>query len=104
MTKKLDIARVTRMIDIVDAGLAVLATRPKLDDAYEECRAHERAAQAILHVLADEHGAAWTSGGTGYTLRLAGIQSSCTGGPGGVLRNWINAARRRLDAVAEHRP
>ncbi|WP_206523446.1 hypothetical protein, partial [Mesorhizobium sp. M5C.F.Ca.IN.020.29.1.1] len=66
----------------------------------EECRALERAAAAILATLQNEHGATWNAGGDGYTLKLAGIQSSCTGGAGGLLRNWRNAAQRRLDTEA----
>ncbi|TPM06791.1 MULTISPECIES: hypothetical protein [unclassified Mesorhizobium] len=104
MTRKLDVARVKRMIEVVDAGLAVLATRPKLDDVYEDCQAHRRAAVAILNSLQDEHGATYSAGGAAFTLRLADIQSSCTSGPSGLLTNWQNAARRRLEAVAEHRP
>lgn len=104
MTKKLNVARVERMIAVVDAGLAVLATRAKLDNAYEDCRAHQSAAVAILNSLQNEHGAAFNAGGAGYSLRLADIQSSCTSGASGLLTNWINAARRRLDAVAEDRP
>lgn len=100
MKRQLDIARVKRMIDVVDAGMAVLATMPKLDDLYEECQARERAATAILASLQNEHGATCNAGGGGYTLRLAGIQSSSTGGAGGLLRNWHNAAQRRLDTEA----
>ncbi|MER8380683.1 hypothetical protein [Mesorhizobium sp. M1399] len=97
MKRQLDIAHVKRMIDVVDAGMAVLATMPTLADLYENCRAQDKTARAILNALQNEHGATWSAGrGDGYTLRLAGIQSSCTGGPGGLLRNWRNAAKGRL--------
>ncbi|RVC56470.1 MAG: hypothetical protein EOS81_05470 [Mesorhizobium sp.] len=100
MKKKLDTAQVKRAIDVVEAGLAVLSTMPKLADAYEECRALDNAARSILASLAHEHDASWDQSGDAHYLRLAGIQSSCTSGAGGLLHNWRNAAKRRLEAEA----
>lgn len=97
MKKKLDAVQVKRAIDVVDAALAVLSTMPKLEDAYEECRAHDNAARRILASLQNEHGASWSASGPGLYLQLAGVQSSCTSGAAGLLRNWRNAAQRRLD-------
>lgn len=94
--KRLDLDHVRRMIDLVDAGMAVLSTMPTLADLYENCRAQDKAARAILDTLQNEHGATFSACGDGYRLQLAGIQSSCTGGPGGLLRNWRNAAKGRL--------
>lgn len=102
--KRLDMAGLKRMIDLVDAGVAVLATRPKLDEVYEDCRAHQRAAEAILNSLQNEHGATWSAGGAGFTLRLAGIKTSCTGGANGLLTNWLAGARKRLAEASEDRP
>lgn len=61
---------------------------------------HIDAGKNALERLASEHGAAVRHGGAdATTLRLAGVSSSCTGGTWGVMTNWLNAARRKLQAA-----
>lgn len=57
-----------------------------------------RLVQALKAELAQRHGAAFSeSSGAGHSVRLAGIRSSSTIGPDVALRNWVTAARKRLE-------
>lgn len=94
----LNIEQVYRAIQVVHAGLAVLSTMTLPEDPYEACKATESAARKILTALNNEHGGTWNAGrGAGDTLTLAGVRTSSTGGPQGLLRNWLTAARRRIE-------
>lgn len=57
--------------------------------------------EAIQKRLTEQEAARFTKK-PGYesAVRLAGIRASCTGGEWGALRNWQNAARRKIEAGA----
>lgn len=63
---------------------------------YEEFQAHQRKLDAVVKQLVDEEGGRHSRSNGAEVLRLAGLQSSCTTGPHGLLRNWQNAARRKI--------
>lgn len=64
--------------------------------AYEEFQAHQRKLDAVVAQLVDEEGGRHSRSNGAEVLRLAGLQTSCTSGPGELLRNWQNAARRKI--------
>lgn len=39
--------------------------------------------------------------GNDASLRLAGVRATCTAGVHGLLMNWRNAARRKLDEMVD---
>ncbi len=63
---------------------------------YEEFRAHQRKLDAVVKQLVDEEGGRHSRSNGAEVLRLAGLQTSCTTGPAGLLRNWQSAALRKI--------
>lgn len=57
--------------------------------------AHRLTGERIALELGTEHGARIKTGDP-YTMVMAGVRASCTGGYSGLFSNWQNAARRRL--------
>lgn len=88
-----------RLIARVDAAEAAL---PQFESGdYEGLRRYLAAAEKVLDVLAKEEGARVSpESGSGRTIRMAGVSSSATGGPAALLRNWRNAASRKLGRAA----
>ena len=95
----IDTVKVAGLMGRIDEELAQVGPVPAMCD-YEGWRAHQGAYRKIIDDLVAEEGAAYRSGsGDGYRLALAGIATTCTGGDAGLLRNWVNAASRRLAAM-----
>jgi hypothetical protein len=79
---KIDPAELERLIRLIDEKENEIGARNTL---------------AVL--LATEH--ARFKDGNEASLTLAGIRSSCTAGTHGLLMNWRNAARRKLDELLD---
>lgn len=95
--------RLIHLIDVsIEKALADLGPRPDFNiehsGTYFAWRRREQAAyRGIVQHLVDHHGGRFTERPPdGNALKLAGIRTTCTSGPAGLLRNWQNAARRRL--------
>mgnify|MGYP005998649311 CR=1 FL=1 len=96
----IDTVKVAGLMGRIDEELAQVGPVPAAMTDYEGWRAHQGAYRKIIDDLVAEEGAAYRSGsGDGYRLTLAGIATTCTGGDAGLLRNWVNAASRRLAAM-----
>ncbi len=58
-----------------------------------------RRAGEILEDLVNEHDASRRFYGGTHSLRMAGLQATCTAGGIGLLENWVAAARRKIAAL-----
>ncbi|YBV97554.1 hypothetical protein M1D80_11940 [Phyllobacteriaceae bacterium JZ32] len=83
-----------RLIAIIDRKLEETELIRKSQDWKH---IHE-AAERIAAELAAETGAKFGRHYDAYTIKLAGIRSSCTSGIFGLLANWRAAARRKCGA------
>lgn len=77
--------------------MTVSATRligliAEIDEALEKPGG---AARAIRSLCESEGASHQFKSGT-YELKLAGVKATCTAGSHGLLRNWQQAARRRV--------
>ena len=54
---------------------------------------------AVIEALVEQDYAAAGFSDGAYWLRLCGVRTSCTSGHHGLLRNWQNAARRKIAAA-----
>lgn len=68
---------------------------------YDELRAFQANVRRVIDLLVAAEGGRFSSQGDTLRLRLAGVQSTCTQGPSGLLRNWQTAARRKLEEAAD---
>jgi hypothetical protein len=83
-----------RLIGLIDSKLATLP-RPAWHDS--EARRHRHnLLETIVRELGDEAGGHSFKDGSIYTLRMAGVATSCTSGVEQLLRNWQTAARKRI--------
>lgn len=85
--------KLSRLIAVIDSKIAATGDRTEMSFAQQRNAGH-----AILKELASSEGATFSDAGNDYSLRLAGIRSTCTHGHFGLLRNWQASARRRLQA------
>ncbi|MHA7969001.1 hypothetical protein [Rhizobium sp. CAU 1783] len=107
MSPDLDrIADLERLISVIDEELAHAPAFPDwhngdtFDQRDADRRAYHQAMDAIVERIVKGHGARFNPSAHGAsTLRIAGIQSSCTSGTSGLLRNWQGAARRRIEKL-----
>ncbi|MCX5512252.1 hypothetical protein [Kaistia algarum] len=83
-----------RLIDVVTTGLVTLPSWGPGD--YEGLRAYHRAGNAILDQLAHSEGAKISRRGDAWTLAMAGVRASSTGGAATLLRNWRAGAQKRF--------
>ena len=96
---EIDTVKVASLMGRIDEELAQVGPAPSIRD-YDGWRTHQGAYRKIIDGLVAEEGAAYRAGsGDGYRLAMAGIATTCTGGDAGLLRNWVNAASRRLAAM-----
>lgn len=65
--------------------------------SYERFRQREAAYREIVHSLTETHSARVREGEPA-SLALAGIRTSCTQGPRGLLSNWLGRARKQVEA------
>lgn len=100
------IADLERLISVIDQELAHAPAYPDWHngDTFEQRdadrRAYHQAMDAIVERVVRDHGARFNPSAAGAsTIRIAGIQSSCTSGNHGLLRNWQAAARRRIEKL-----
>jgi hypothetical protein len=91
------IVRLERLVDLIEARLA------PLDEGHDPgaptevlVRRIDRNRAAAVKLIG-ELGAHYRDVGHECRLRLAGVATTCTRGPYAVLRNWQNAARRRIE-------
>jgi len=96
MSKPLDVAELKRLIEDIDLRLCLVP-----DWIYEDresWKRHDAALGKIIDHLVENEQAAFRPASFGaYSLRLAGVRTSCTSGEHGLLKNWIIAARRAID-------
>lgn len=83
--------RLERLIALIDDTLA----------AVDRAANSELAAEAVLQQLARDELARYRfKPAHDHSMTLAGVSASCTGGWLGLLRNWVSAARRRVEREA----
>lgn len=80
-----------RLIKIIDEKIAAAGDRSAMTFAQTRHAGH-----AILRDLAASEGANFRDTGNDYSLRLAGVRSTCTHGHFGLLSNWQASARRQI--------
>lgn len=106
MTKPSNAARLPGLIRRLDAEFARIerevGSRPAFRgtnwDEQARWRHHEAAAFShLLNTLQQEEGASVSMACGSYVMRMAGVATSCTYGVHGLVRNWQNAARRRIE-------
>lgn len=85
----------TRLIDVVNVKLAKAGSSDGLD--HEAWRTWYTQGERIVQELRDEHGARIRTDREPATMVMGGVKTSATGGWGALLRNWVAAARRRLE-------
>lgn len=85
----------TRLAEVKQAYAAEEAATGYL--SYERFREREAAYRRIVSDLQETHGAK-VSTGEPMRLVLAGIRTSCTSGPHGLLTHWLDRARRAIAA------
>lgn len=90
--------QLTQLIELCDTLIAGAGDTHAMD-----YRAHHMAGERLANALRDPAvGARITDDrGAGRAMTLAGIRSSCTGGMFGLVRNWQNAARRKIGVAAK---
>ncbi|WP_428429507.1 hypothetical protein [Pararhizobium sp.] len=81
----------TRLINLIDEKIANAGDRQTMTSAQTRHAGH-----AILRELAASEGASFQDSGSDYSLRLAGVRSTCTHGHFGLLGNWKASARRQI--------
>lgn len=94
----------SRLIVLIDYRLVHVARWPdpkEPKDDHESWNRRQRELDAIVADLVKFERARLSSTNGADTITLAGIRSSATSGPHGLLRNWQAAARRAL-LRAEH--
>ncbi|WP_440411099.1 hypothetical protein [Neorhizobium petrolearium] len=94
---KATIENLERLIGVVDAVMAALPEYDYRD--YETSRAYHRAAEAAIAKLAEKESGRVKLQGDAASLRLGGLRSTATGGAVGLMRNWQNAARTRIEQI-----
>lgn len=97
LTRLAELADLTRLVELVDLVQSKLDALPPIGkgDLDSSSRYH-RAADAALAELEHEAGAKVSRGGSAETLTLGGVRTSCTHGSAGLMRNWLNAAGRKV--------
>lgn len=86
-----------RIIAKIDAQMP--KDKPTTGDTYEDLRAYQSEVRRVIEQLVEAEGGRFSQQGDTLRLRLAGVQSTCTHGHAGLLRNWQTAARRNLDPI-----
>ena len=81
----------TRLIALIEAKIAAAGDTMVMTNAQRRV-----AGETILRDLSSSEGASFAERGHDYSLRLAGVRSTCTSGHFGLLRNWMSSARRRI--------
>lgn len=66
---------------------------------YEAMLLYQSEVRRVIEQLVEAEGGRFSQQGGTLRLRLAGVQSTCTSGPSGLLLNWQSAARRNLDPI-----
>lgn len=93
-------ADLPRLIARVEAAEATLPQFASGD--YDGLNRYLAAAERVLDILVKEEGARVSpERGSGRTIRMGGVTSSATGGPAALLRNWRNAAFRKVTTARE---
>ena len=92
----MDMKNLQRLIVRIDELIPEEQAENGLYMTYEEFKAHQRKLDAAVHRLVEEEAAKRGQSSGADTLTMAGIRTSSTGASIGLLRNWQNAARRRI--------
>lgn len=70
------------------------------DDPQNWHARHHHEMDKLRVLLQSQHGARISSRWDNQSVLIAGIRSSSTSGLAGALRNWMKAARRRIEQEA----
>ncbi|MEO9614301.1 MAG: hypothetical protein ABJG86_11235 [Nitratireductor sp.] len=106
MTKPSNAARLPGLIRRLDAELARIEKEVGPQPAFrgtnwgelDRWRHQEAIAfNRLFNTLQQVEGASVSMDGAGHRMRMAGVATSCTSGMHGLLRNWQNAAHRRIE-------
>jgi len=87
-----------RLIGVIDSKLAAIPDAGYTD--HDAWRRRQRALDDALRAVVDDEKGTANTQADAATLKLAGIRTSATGGSLALLRNWQNAARRRINQIA----
>ena len=92
------VASMTDLTRLIDAVSIKLAQADGIDrGSYRGQLALSDLGDRLVQELRDEHGARIREDREPATMVMGGIKTSATGGWICLLRNWVNAARRRLE-------
>lgn len=91
--KTVDRAEIERLVGLVEGKLKGL---PPIENNYDQ---YFRDAEKALTDLAKENDGRRAYNFDYAYLSLGGIKTSCTAGAAGAMRNWLKAARKRLEAT-----
>jgi len=98
--------RLIELIGKAKIALAVMPPKPDFSDwkkAMTIMDERNRIVRAAITEFVEAEGGRLNlqaGGACGYAMELGGIRTTCTSSLEGLLRNWITAARRRLDKEA----
>lgn len=79
----IDVPRLSALVERIDCDLPAMPARELIDE------------------FCETQGGVFRDRGFEMTLRVAGVVTSCTSGPAHLLRNWQQAARRRIAEARE---
>lgn len=99
------VANLQRLVELVDAKLKAAdleVGKFEHNDVRSDWHMRHRVAmQRIADELETDEGARFgDQPAHDHSVRLAGIRSSSTSGLSGALRNWLAAARKRIEKAA----
>jgi hypothetical protein len=89
-----------RLIDLVEVQLCMVPDW-KYEDRDSWGRHHAGLSKMVDHLIEREGGRFGKLRLADRFMTLGGIRTSCTSGLHGLFTNWINAARREIDARQE---
>ena len=95
----MDRLRIERLRTLIDAELAEIG-HPHTTWSHDDWKRHDIALAAIISRLETEEGARFKDGSE-PRLTIAGISTACTSGRHGLLRNWQNAALRKIESLQD---
>lgn len=79
-------------MDLIDEKLSSVTT-----DYAGHYAAYRDSLRTLEQELVDKAGARFGLSNGALTMRLAGVSTTCTSGLPGLLRNWLNSARRKIE-------
>lgn len=83
-----------RLPALIDLAQGLIDALPRYD--YDRPEPYRRRVQTLEAALGAK-GAMFRQTGDGKQMKLAGVRASSTSGTTGMIRNWIGAARRKVE-------